>query len=60
MQLSRLAGKVAVVTGVGSGIGQGCALMFARLGAEKLMLKRLGQPVGIAWCATYLASDEAT
>ncbi|GKX35607.1 MAG: short-chain dehydrogenase [Rhizobiaceae bacterium MnEN-MB40S] len=29
----RLAGKVAVVTGAGSGIGQGCALMFARHGA---------------------------
>ena len=29
----RLAGKVAVVTGSGNGIGQGCALMFAREGA---------------------------
>lgn len=29
----RLAGKVAVVSGAGSGIGQGCALMFARHGA---------------------------
>ncbi|MCJ7797910.1 MAG: SDR family oxidoreductase, partial [Thermoleophilia bacterium] len=25
----------------------------------KAMLKRLGQPEDIAWCATYLASDEA-
>lgn len=35
MRLSeRLHGKVAVVTGTGSGIGQGCALMFARHGAR--------------------------
>jgi NAD(P)-dependent dehydrogenase (short-subunit alcohol dehydrogenase family) len=30
----RLGGKIAVVTGTGSGIGQGCALMFARQGAK--------------------------
>jgi len=30
----RLAGKIAVVTGIGSGIGKGCALMFARQGAK--------------------------
>jgi NAD(P)-dependent dehydrogenase (short-subunit alcohol dehydrogenase family) len=27
---------------------------------EKLMIKRLGQPEDIGWCATYLASDEST
>jgi len=30
----RLAGKTALVTGIGAGIGQGCALMFAREGAN--------------------------
>jgi NAD(P)-dependent dehydrogenase (short-subunit alcohol dehydrogenase family) len=33
---NRLQSKVAVVTGIGSGIGQGCALMFARHGATVL------------------------
>jgi NAD(P)-dependent dehydrogenase (short-subunit alcohol dehydrogenase family) len=33
MLSSRLHGKIALVTGVGAGIGRGCALMFARHGA---------------------------
>lgn len=34
MRSTRLANKVAIVTGAGSGIGRGCALMFARHGAK--------------------------
>ena len=34
MSTGRLAGKIAIVTGSGGGIGRGCALMFARQGAR--------------------------
>jgi NAD(P)-dependent dehydrogenase (short-subunit alcohol dehydrogenase family) len=27
---------------------------------QKLMLKRLGRPEDIGWCATFLASDESS
>jgi NAD(P)-dependent dehydrogenase (short-subunit alcohol dehydrogenase family) len=33
MNAGRLADKIALVTGIGAGIGKGCALMFARQGA---------------------------
>lgn len=33
MQAPRLSNKIALVTGIGAGIGQACALMFARHGA---------------------------
>ena len=48
MLSSRLAGKDAIVTGTGSGIGQSCALMFARHGAR------------VVGCDINAASAEAT
>ena len=36
----RLAGRVAVVTGAGAGIGQGCALMFAAQGGTVIAVDR--------------------
>lgn len=38
MGSGRLAGRIAVVTGAGQGIGRGCALRFAREGAQVIAL----------------------
>jgi NAD(P)-dependent dehydrogenase (short-subunit alcohol dehydrogenase family) len=50
----RLAGKVALVTGIGAGIGRGCALIFAGEGA-----KVSGCDIDAAR-GPLLASDEAS
>jgi NAD(P)-dependent dehydrogenase (short-subunit alcohol dehydrogenase family) len=50
-QVQRLQGKVAVVTGSGSGIGQECALRFAREGATVLGVE-LNADAGSATAAT--------
>jgi len=39
-----LSGKVALVTGAGRGIGQGCALQLARCGADLIINDRPGSP----------------
>ena len=46
----RLAGKVALVTGIGAGIGRGCALRFAREGATVI-----GCDIDAAWAAKTVA-----
>lgn len=39
-----LAGKIALITGAGRGIGQGCALELARAGADVIINDRPGSP----------------
>ena len=38
--MARLAGKIAIITGAGSGIGRACAIVFAREGAKVALVGR--------------------
>ena len=42
----RLDGKVAIVTGAGRGIGRGCALAFAEMGADIVCAARTSEQIG--------------
>ena len=46
--MTRLAGKIAFITGAGSGIGRACAELFAQQGAKVILAGRRAQPLDSA------------
>ena len=46
--MTRLAGKIAFITGAGSGIGRACAELFAQQGAKVILAGRRAEPLNSA------------
>ncbi len=57
--MTRLAGKVAFITGAGSGIGRACAELFAQQGAKVVLAGRRAEPLNAAVANIVKAGGEA-